>query len=73
MKRAIIAVIVIAAVGGAFWKYNSGTDKRSRGRQGRFAEAVVGPIEQSIDATGSVAPRVRWATRPARVTSRAIR
>lgn len=64
MKRAIIAVLIVAAAGGGYYKYKSG--KRAAGREGRGrpVEAVIGPIEQSIDATGSVAPENRVEIKP---------
>ncbi|MEK7234505.1 MAG: efflux RND transporter periplasmic adaptor subunit [Elusimicrobiota bacterium] len=64
MNRAIIAVVVAAAVGGGVWKYRDAA--RWRGREGRAKtiEVVVGPIEQLIEATGSVAPQNRVEIKP---------
>lgn len=64
MKRVIIAVVVLAAAGG-LWYSKSGSGRRGRGQGlGRPATAEKGPIEQSIDATGSVAPRNRVEIKP---------
>lgn len=65
MKRAIIAVVVIAAIGGGVWKYRS-SGSRGSGREGhaKVVEAAIGAIEQSIDATGSVAPQNRVEIKP---------
>jgi len=64
MKRAIIAVIVAAVVGGGVWKYKSGTRKGARGGRSTAVAAVIGTIEQSIDATGSVSPENRVEIKP---------
>ncbi|MBI2788568.1 MAG: efflux RND transporter periplasmic adaptor subunit [Elusimicrobia bacterium] len=64
MKRAIIAVVVAAAVGGGVWKFKSASRKESRADRAKPVEAVIGPIEQSIDATGSVAPENRVEIKP---------
>jgi macrolide-specific efflux system membrane fusion protein len=64
MKRAIIAVVVIAAIGGAVWKYKSAGSKSGREGRAKTVEASVGAIEQSIDATGSVAPQNRVEIKP---------
>ena len=64
MKRAIIAVVVAAAIGGAVWKLKfSHSQDFSEGRA-KIVEAVLGTIEQSIDATGSVAPQNRVEIKP---------
>ena len=64
MKRAIIAVVVAAAVGGGVWKYKTTASSSGRESRGRSVEVVLGPIEQSIDATGSVAPENRVEIKP---------
>ncbi len=64
MKRALIAVIAAAAVGGAVWKYEVAGSRRDRGGRAKTVAAVVGTIEQSIDATGSVAPENRVEIKP---------
>ncbi len=64
MKRVIIGVIVAAAVGGAIWKFYPSSGKRGRNGGGRVVAATVGPIEQTIDATGSVAPKNRVEIKP---------
>ena len=66
MKRAIIAVLVVAAVGGGIWKWQSSSGASGRGRAGggKTVAAEVGPIEQSIDATGSVLPLNRVEIKP---------
>ncbi len=64
MKRAIIAVVVLAAIGGGVWKYRSAGSKGGREGRSKTVEATVGAIEQSIDATGSVAPQNRVEIKP---------
>lgn len=64
MKRAIIAVVVAAAVGGGVWKYKSTRKQSAFAGRTRIVSAVLGPIEQSIDATGSVAPENRVEIKP---------
>ncbi|MBI3288023.1 MAG: efflux RND transporter periplasmic adaptor subunit [Elusimicrobia bacterium] len=64
MKRVIITLIVIAVVGGAVWKFSGGRGKDRRGGRARVVEAVVGPIEQTIGATGSVMPENRVEIKP---------
>ena len=64
MKRAIIAVAVAAAVAGAAWKFGSKGGARDASARSQVVTAVVGPIEQSIDATGSVAPENRVEIKP---------
>ncbi len=64
MKRAIIAVVVAAAVGGAVWKYKGTSRRGASGGRSQAVAAAVGTIEQSIDATGSVAPENRVEIKP---------
>ncbi len=64
MKRAMIAVVVAAAVGGGVWKYKSADKSGSSAGRSKIVAATVGPIEQSIDATGSVAPQNRVEIKP---------
>lgn len=64
MKRAIIAVLIAAAAGGAVWKYKFAGSRGAPGGPGKIIEASKGPIEQSIDATGSVAPENRVEIKP---------
>jgi macrolide-specific efflux system membrane fusion protein len=64
MKRAIIAVVAIAAVGGGVWKYMSAGSTSGREGRSKTVAAAVGIIEQSIDATGSVAPENRVEIKP---------
>jgi len=64
MKRAIIAVVVAAAVGGGVWRYKSSPSKDAGKAPMKTVEAVVGSIEQSIDATGSVSPENRVEIKP---------
>lgn len=64
MKRAIIAVVVAALVGGGVWKYKSGSRKGARGGRSTAVAVVIGRIEQSIDATGSVSPENRVEIKP---------
>ena len=44
MKRVIIAVVVIAAVGGGVWKYKSSGSKSGREGRAKTVEAAVGAI-----------------------------
>ncbi len=64
MKRAMIAIAAAVLVSGAVWKYEFTGSRRDRGGHGRSVAAAVGPIEQSIDATGSVAPQNRVEIKP---------
>ncbi len=64
MKRVIIALLVAAAAGGGFWRYRSAKRAARLEGRGRPVAAVLGPIEQSIDATGSVAPENRVEIKP---------
>jgi macrolide-specific efflux system membrane fusion protein len=64
MKRTIIAVVVAAAVGGGVWKYKSAGQKSANAGRSQAVTVVAGPIEQSIDATGSVAPENRVEIKP---------
>lgn len=64
MKRVIIAVVVLAAAGG-LWYGRSGSGRRGRGQGlGRPVAVERGAIEQSVDATGSVAPQNRVEIKP---------
>ncbi|UPT72791.1 MAG: hypothetical protein M0D55_12755 [Elusimicrobiota bacterium] len=71
MKRVIIAVVAVLAVAGGVWKWQAGA-RRGRGEgRGRAVDAVRGPISQSVDATGSVAPRTASrSSRPSAAASR---
>ncbi|MEK7859598.1 MAG: efflux RND transporter periplasmic adaptor subunit, partial [Elusimicrobiota bacterium] len=64
MKRTLIAVLVALAVGGGVWRYSLTGSRKERGGRGKPVSAVRGPIEQSIDATGSVAPQNRVEIKP---------
>lgn len=65
MKRVLIAVAAAALAGGGFWAYKGSASKdRGRESRGRIVEAAVGAIEQTIDATGSVAPQNRVEIKP---------
>lgn len=65
MKRAIIAVLIAAVAGGAVWMLKrSAASKGSLEGRSKSVQAVAGPIEQSIDATGSVAPENRVEIKP---------
>lgn len=64
MKRAIIAVVVAVAIGGGVWKYKSTGRKSGLDGAPKTVVAVIGLIEQSIDATGSVAPENRVEIKP---------
>lgn len=64
MKRVMIAVAAAAAVAGGVWTYKASSSKGAGRAPTKTVEAVVGPIEQSIDATGSVAPENRVEIKP---------
>lgn len=64
MKRAIVVAVAVAVAGFGIWKYAAGASKKRGNGAGRVVEVVTGPIEQSIDATGSVAPRNRVEIKP---------
>lgn len=64
MKRVLIAVVVAAALGGAYWKHRADASRSARAGRARAVAVSVGPIEQVIDATGSVAPENRVEIKP---------
>ena len=64
MKRAIVVVIVAALAGLGLWRYNAASTQKKGAGAGRIVEVVTGPIEQSIDATGSVSPLNRVEIKP---------
>lgn len=64
MKRMIaVLTAVVVAASGAWYAYSRG--RKKRGEAGpRTVEAKLGPIEQTVDATGSVAPMNRVEIKP---------
>jgi len=64
MKRAIVVLAAAALVGGAIWQYRTAASKKAREGLAKHAQATIGMIEQSIDATGSVAPENRVEIKP---------
>src|SRR5687768_2876573 len=68
MKRTKIAAAALAsalALGGGWWTYGSKTKSRKdRASRRPPATAVEGPIEQTVEATGSVAPLNRVEIKP---------
>lgn len=66
MKRIIAVVTVVLVAAGGFWYYSSTakSGKKRRGVGTQTVTAFLGPIEQSIDATGSVAPMNRVEIKP---------
>jgi len=64
MKRAIIALVVLAAAAGGVWKYKEASRKSSSAARAKPVPALIGAIEQSIDATGSVSPENRVEIKP---------
>ena len=64
MKRAIIAVVAVAVAAGAVWKFKGSGSKGRREGRAKPVVVVAGPIEQSVDATGSVAPQNRIEIKP---------
>ena len=66
MKRTIAVVTaILVAAGGAWYYYSSSKGgKKRRGGGTRAVEATLGPIEQTVDATGSVAPKNRVEIKP---------
>jgi macrolide-specific efflux system membrane fusion protein len=64
MKRAIVALVVVVVAAGAWTLLHKGGDKRRRGGESKVVTATLGPIEQSVDATGSVVPLNRVEIKP---------
>lgn len=64
MKRVIVAVVIAAAAGGLWWRTSSEKSRRARDGRTRVVVAEAGPIDQTIEATGSVIPRNRVEIKP---------
>lgn len=64
-KRKIAAGALVALILGAVsWRLLGGKNGRDSGRQNRLAEVREGPIEETVEATGSVVPRNRVEVKP---------
>ena len=65
MKKTFAVVTAVAvAAGGAWYYFSSQGGGKRRDPGSRAVEAKLGPIEQSVDATGSVAPMNRVEIKP---------
>ena len=65
MKRAIAALVAVAVVAAGAWiLLQKGGGKRRRGGELKIVMATLGPIEQNVDATGSVVPLNRVEIKP---------
>lgn len=62
-RKALVAVLVLAVAGGGFWAYKSKKGGR-RDRVEKPVTAVEGPIERTVDATGSILPLNRVEIKP---------
>jgi len=63
MKKIILALLALSIVGGVAWTFRAKLAKPP-GAFGRVIEASEGPIEETIDATGAVAPLNRVEIKP---------
>lgn len=59
-----LAVLVVAAVAIGGWQAAGGKRKRRKGEKAKPVVASEGPIEQTVDATGSVVPLNRVEIKP---------
>lgn len=64
MKRVIVVVAVLAVAGGGYWAYKAKNKRSARGERGRPAVVEVETLEETVDATGSVAPNNRVEIKP---------
>jgi macrolide-specific efflux system membrane fusion protein len=64
MKKALIAVLVLAVLGGAGWAIKNKFFKRAR-PEALAVKAAQAMIEDTVDATGAVAPQNRVEVKPA--------
>ena len=64
MKKALIALLVLAALGGGGWALKSRLYRRAP-MEARAVTAALAPIEELVDATGSVVPNNRVEVKPA--------
>ena len=64
MKRILIVALVIAGLAGAgWWAYGGRSSKNGKGAM-RQVQATQGPIEETVEATGAVAPLNRVEIKP---------
>lgn len=63
MKRLIASALAAAVAGGGFWYWKTKGSMKG-GANAQTVEAKVGPIEQDVDATGSVIPLNRVEIKP---------
>ncbi len=64
MKRAIVAVVVLAVAGGAYTLYRNKSKRAARGERSRPVVAQLETLEETVDATGSVSPNNRVEIKP---------
>lgn len=64
MKRLIIAVAVLAVAGAALWGWRARSRGAARAERSRPVAVEVEDIEETVDATGSVAPNNRVEIKP---------
>ncbi len=65
MNRAIVALVAVAVVAAGAWTLlHNGSGKGRRGGELKIVSATLGPIEQNVDATGSVVPLNRVEIKP---------
>jgi macrolide-specific efflux system membrane fusion protein len=64
MKKALIALLVLAAFGGGGWALRKKLTRRAP-QETRAVQAALAPIEETVEATGSVVPDNRVEVKPA--------
>jgi macrolide-specific efflux system membrane fusion protein len=64
MKKALIAVLVLAALGGGAWGLRKKFSRRAP-LESIAVKATLAPIEETVEATGAVAPENRVEVKPA--------
>jgi macrolide-specific efflux system membrane fusion protein len=64
MKKALIALLVLAALGGGGWALRKKMTRRAP-QETRAVQATLAPIEETVEATGSVVPDNRVEVKPA--------
>ncbi|MDX6771160.1 MAG: efflux RND transporter periplasmic adaptor subunit [Elusimicrobiota bacterium] len=64
MKRVMIAVAVLAVAGGGYRAYKSRAARAAKGEKSRPVVVEVEDLQETVDATGSVAPNNRVEIKP---------
>ena len=64
MKKALIALLVLAALGGGAWSLRKKFMRRAP-LESRAVKAALAPIEETVEATGAIAPENRVEVKPA--------